>query len=245
MRRAYRSIEFCVLAGLVAVGFHPSAAMADPACTTASLATYIGLDIQGGCTIGNFTFFRFANPEPTTVGNPTVASASQILVTPILTPTGAGFSFSAMTNGGGNLFSVSSNSGTTSIDYYIDYSVDPAPIVVNSRLSIADPPFGNAAVTQTYCTSDVLSNGCEFGEKSQQTVTTADPTSLITFSNPSIFVDINTDISLIATPGDPAGVDQVQAIVDEGAVTATPEPSALMLTSVPLALLWYARRKRA
>lgn len=246
MRRAYRLLELCAVVALVAVGFHPTAALAAPVCTTASLATYISLDISGGCTVGEFTFLRFAYPTPTSTGGAIAATASQIMVTPIPSSNGAGLSFSAWINGGEvNLFSVSSNSGTASLNYYINYSVDPAPIVYDSLLSIADPPYGNASVTQTYCTSDVLANGCQFGTESQQTVTTGNPTSIISFVNPSSLVDVNTDVSLIATPGDPAGFDSLQTAVDVTGPTLTPEPSSLMLTSVPVFLLWCVRRKRA
>lgn len=243
--RAFQLTNFLCFAGIAVAMLFPSTAGAVPVCTASSLSTYISLDASGGCTIGEFTFFRFTAPAPTTTGTPTVATDSQILLTPILTASGAGFSITA-SSGETNLFSISSPSGTTAITYYVDYSVDPAPIIAGAELNI-DPPFGNVSVSQTYCTADVLVDGCELGTESQQTAANPSPlSSVITFPNPSSFVDIDTDISLSATPGNPAGLDAVNALVEIGSVSAVPEPSMLPLMAlVLLPLLFLMRRKRA
>jgi hypothetical protein len=244
MSRTYRLFKLSLFTSLVFAGLYPATALAVPVCGTATLDTYTNptFDREGGCTIGDFTFFRFTAPTPTTIGSPTVASESQILVTPVLIDNGAGLSFSAMSDGV-NLFSVTSPAGTTAVTYFIDYSVDPAPVIGGADLRI-DPPAGDASATQIYCTSDVLST-CSVGNESQQTVTNPSPlVSTITFSNPSQFVDIQTEINLSATPGDPASLDSVTADVTTVSTT-TPEPAAYLLTSAPLLLLFLARRKRA
>lgn len=233
-------LRFCFAVCLIFAGLYPASAFADvSSCPTASLQTYLGLDATGGCTVGEFTFFRFTDPSPTTVGSPTVATASEIMVTPIQTASGAGFQFTAST-GNTNLFSVTSSSGTTSVTYFIDYSVDPAPVIGGADLSI-DPPMGNASVTQYYCASDVLVNNCALGTESQQTVTTSSEVSSIILPNPSSFVDIATDISLVATPGNPASIDAIDALVNTAA-TAVPEPALFPLTGCLLGLLFVGRR---
>jgi hypothetical protein len=249
--RALHLTRFFCFASLAFAVLCPTAAFAVPVCTTASLSTYLGLDTTGGCTIGDFTFFRFTAPTPTTTGSPTVASNSQIYITPIVTASGAGLSFSA-TDGENNLFAISSPSGTTAVTYFIDYSVDPAPIILGSDLDI-DPPYGNVSVTQTYCTADVLVDGCALGTESQQTVANPSPlSSVISFTNPSSFVDIATSITLSATPGDPAGLDSVNAAVSNsaggevGPGGAVPEPSMLpLMPFLLLPLVFLMRRKRA
>jgi hypothetical protein len=242
MSRSFHLTRFCFLAGLVFAGLYPTAAVAVPVCTTGSLASYVSLDSGGGCTIGDYTFLRFSDPTPSTKGSPTVASPWEITVTPILTATGAGFSFTASEDST-NLFAISSASGTTAVTYYIDYSVDPAPIVGTADLSI-DPPHGNVAVTQMYCAADVLATGCRLGVKSQQTVTVSSPVSVITFPSPQSFVDIDTDICLSATPGDPASIDAIDSFVNTPA-SAVPEPATLPLTAGLFTLLFLVRRKRA
>jgi hypothetical protein len=239
--QSFSLTKFFCLAAFVFAVYTPTA-MAIPVCTTSSLSAYIALNTTGGCTVGDLTFLRFTAPTPTITGSPTVASDSQIILTPILTADGGGFAFSA-SSGDTNLFSISSPSGTTSVTYYINYSVDPAPVVAGSDLTL-DPPFGNVSVTQVYCTSDVLVDNCALGVESQQTVTTASTNSSITFPDPSSFVDIATDISLSATPGNPAGFDSINASVSTAAVTNVPEPSSvLMLSAGSLALLSLLRRK--
>jgi hypothetical protein len=236
---SFRLTSLCYLSASIFAGFYPAAAVAVPVCQTGSLASYVALDAGGGCTIGQLTFLQFNDPSPTTTGSPTVANASQILLTPVQTAAGAaGFAFSA-SSGETNLFAISSHWGTTAVTYHIDYAVDPAPIIAGSGMSL-DPPFGNSSASQLYCIGSSFP-GCPGGQEYPQSVTTASPTSTITFASPTSFVEIETGISLLATPGHPAGFDSLNAVID---TVPTPEPALLPLTACGLGLLFLARLKR-
>src|SRR4051794_21490282 len=89
-------------------------------CVTASLQTYIDSDLSGGCNMQD-TFFRFDFSSQVLSGNPVVATASQITVSPISSSISEGFSFSAMV-GDVNYFSTPSGS----VSYQLSYTVDPA-----------------------------------------------------------------------------------------------------------------------
>ena len=227
-----RALAFCI----------PMVALAWPAaadtCQPGSLASYIALDETGGCTVGDFTFFRFSAPTPDSSGNPPVASNSQIMVTPEINSTGVGFSFTASSNGT-NLFAIPNPTQNESVTYHINYTLDPLPVDTGQDLSM-DPPFGNVSVTQRYCLFDVFADGCESGLALQQTVTTGSPHSFVAFPTPASFVDIQTDITLSATPGNPAGFDGLDAVASE----ATPEPASVLLAGAGFAVLYFLGRNR-
>ena len=203
----YALLGMLVLAGL-------KEAQALPVCSTGSLASYMALDSSGGCTTDDLTFFRFSyNPAPVSTGGAPVASASDIMVTPISNSVGIGFSYSS------SFFNVSSGEGVASATYNIGYSVDPPPVIVAEGLSL-DPPFGNVLVSQQLCLNDVLANACAFGIQESHAVTPAVPLSYVTFPSPVPFVDVQTTISLTATPGNPAGFDALET----GSLLASPVP---------------------
>jgi hypothetical protein len=212
-----------------------------PVCQTGSLASYIALDATGGCTVGDYSFFRFAAPSPTVTGNPPVADLSQIQIAPVLGNESVGIHLTA-TSGGTNLFSTSNPKQSESVTYYINYSLDP-PVLAGGGLSL-DPPFGDVVATQRYCLSDVFANGCVLGSQAQQSVTPAHPSSEVTFPNPALFIDVTTDISLNASPGHPAGFDGLTSVFTV-ATSPVPEPSGLMLVAAgvcALALVAYKVR---
>jgi hypothetical protein len=205
---------------------------ATPTCTTGTLASYIDLDNTGGCTIGDFTFNNFAFPAPVTAGNPTVATASEITVTPFNTSAGPGVSFGAMVNGK-NLFSISTTSQTQSITYFINYLVDPGPVIRGESLSM-DPPFGAVKATQEYTSASGVSLG-------RITVTPDIPNDSISFPFLVSRLGVQTCIDMEATPGHPAGFDGI----DAGNVTV-PEPAGvrLLLTGLTICALLFVRRLR-
>ena len=200
----------------------PSGAKALPVCQTGSFASYTALNQTGGCTVGDLIFFRFSAPTPNVVGSITPADLTQILVTPVITPQGDGLSFSS------SGFSLSSSSGLESVVYHLNYSVDPGPVIIGQGLEL-DPPYGNVTVNQKYCISDVLANGCALGLQFAQTVTPPSPVSVINYPYAAAFVDIQTDISLTATPGNPAAFDNLIAVDDLVPVSAVPEPAGVAL----------------
>jgi len=210
-------------------------------CVTGSLQSYIDSDLSGGCTIQD-TFFRFDFVSRVTSGNPVVATASQITVTPISTFTSEGFSFSAMVNGT-NYFSTPSGSVT----YEINYTVDPATAGADMNL---DPPFGDVSATQSYCLNDILPS-CSHGLELAQTVSTHNaPSSLssrIAFPIPVsslALVDVGTSITL----NGPAGFDSLNAVFETTTAAAVPEPSGALLAFCGLSVvsaLGYVKRRSA
>jgi hypothetical protein len=241
MNLASCAISRCCLICAVIIAAS-AAANATPVCVTNTLASYIALDPTGGCTIGDAIFFRFSAPATSVTGNPPVASASQILVTPVLNSIGPGLAFTAVV-GGTNLFSIPNPTEADSVTYHIDYTFDPG--VAGDDLSL-DPPFGDISATQKYCLYDVFANSCNLGTQAQQTVTTASPFSQITFPIPASFIDVQTDITLNASPGNPAGFDGLNSVF-----VATPsitEPANILLTGFSLCgfslLLCMARKRR-
>jgi hypothetical protein len=227
MNLASCAISRCCLIGAVIIAAS-AAANATPVCVTNTLASYIALDPTGGCTIGDAIFFRFSAPATSVTGNPPVASASQILITPILNSTGVGLAFTAVV-GSTNLFSIPNPTESDSVTYHINYTFDP--LEVGSDLSL-DPPFGDVSATQKYCLYDVFAGGCNLGTQTQQTVTTASPFSQITFPIPSSFIDVQTDISLNASPGHPAGFDGLTSVFVS--TPSVPEPANILLTGFGL-----------
>jgi hypothetical protein len=199
-------------------------------CQTGSLADYIGLNRQGGCTIGDLSFFRFSAPTPTSSGNPVLADTSQITVTPTVTSEGVGFTFTATQNGT-NYFSLPNPTTAQSATYYINYTIDPAPVEVGETLAL-DPPFGNVTATSNVCLFDVLSNGCALGIPTGLSVSTASPFASILYPVPAFFIDVQNTINLQATPGNPAGFDGLIEIYEFSGGTAVPEPMSLLLTGI-------------
>ncbi len=213
-------------------------------CVTASLQSYINSDLSGGCSIQD-TFFRFNFASQVLSGNPVVATASQITVTPISTATSEGFSFSALVNGV-NYFSTPSGS----VSYGISYTLDP--VTTGADLSL-DPPFGDVRATQSYCLNDVFPS-CSLGIDLSQTVSTANaPSSLssrVTFPisvSSLALVDVNTSILL----NGPAGFDALSSVFSTTTqAAAVPEPSAALLALCGLSLVlglggvkrWFAAR---
>lgn len=200
-------------------------------CVTGSLQSYINSDLSGGCSIQD-VFFRFNFSSQVLSGNPVVATASEITVTPISTAVSEGFSFSAVV-GGVNYFSTPSGS----VSYQLNYTVDPATAGADMSL---DPPFGDVRATQSYCLNDVFPS-CSLGLDLSQTVSTANaPESLsshVTFPiavSSLALVDVNTVITL----NGPAGFDALNAVFDTTAqAAAVPEPSGAFLALCGLSLV--------
>jgi len=231
-----------MISGAIVVGCASAATL--PICETGSLASYIALNANGGCTIGDYSFFRFTAPSPGVAGNPPVANPSQIQITPVVGNQSIGIELTA-TSDGINLFSIPNPTEIESVTYHINYSVDP-PVLGSGGLSL-DPPFGDVLATQHYCLSDVFANGCVLGPQVQQSVTPEHPFSQVGFPNPAVFVDITTDITLNASPGHPAGFDGLTSVLNV-ATNPVPEPSELMLAGAglcALALVKYKARASA
>jgi hypothetical protein len=155
-----------------------------------------------------------------------VATDSQILVTPFETSAGAGFSISA--SDGDNLFAISSTSGTASVTYYFDYFAFSTGIA-GASLSL-DPPYGDVTINQFFC-NGFLSGGCLGSSIGQQTASSGSPSS--TFSVSDSF-GTETEITLTATPGNPAGFDSLTTFV------VVPEPSTGALAGAVLVLVAMA-----
>jgi hypothetical protein len=209
-------------------------------CVTASLQSYINSDLSGGCSQED-RFFRFDFSSQVLSGDPVIATASQILVTPMSTATSEGFSFSAMVDGV-NHFSTPSGS----VSYQISYTIDPATTGADMSL---DPPFGDVRATQSYCLNDVLP-ACAHGQQLSQTVSTANsPVSLDSHVNFPIAVSnlALVDVTTVITLNGPAGFDALNtSFSTTPQVAAVPEPSAalLALCGLPVLLLAGAVRRQ-
>ncbi len=229
----YALLSFLVLAGIQEV-------RALPLCPTASLAEYISLDSAGGCLSNDLTFFRFSYATPVSTGGAPVAAASDVLVTPLNSSIGIGFSFSS------SYFMLNNPTTVESATYGIGYSVDPPPIIVGEGLSL-DPPYGAVNVVQNLCQNDVVSNGCAYGIPVTQRVTPTSPTSFVYFPSPVPFVDVQTMFTLSASPGNPAGFDALQTGSLLTVPTAAPEPASAALSGLAVMIATaglYFRRKR-
>jgi hypothetical protein len=209
-------------------------------CLVGSLQSYINSDINGGCTIQD-RLFRFDFVSQVLSGDPVVATASQITVSPINTPASEGFSFSAMVNGT-NYFETPSGS----VSYLISYSIDP--VTGGADMSL-DPPFGDVRATQSYCLNDVLP-ACAHGQQLSQTVSTANPPgsldSHVNFPIPVSNLAL-VDVTTVITLNGPAGFDALNtSFSTTPQVAAVPEPSAalLALCGLPVLLLAGAVRRR-
>jgi hypothetical protein len=217
---------------LLAFGLLPVSMNASSVCQTGSLADYVALNRQGGCTIGDLSFFRFSAPTPTSSGNPVLADTSQITVTPTVTSQGLGFTFTATQNGT-NYFSLPNSTTAQSATYYINYTIDPAPVEVGETLTL-DPPFGNVTATSNVCLFDVLSNDCALGIPTGLSVSTASPSASVLYPVPAFFIDVQNTINMQATPGNPAGFDGLVELYEISASTAVPEPMNVLLTGIGL-----------
>src|SRR4051812_16679951 len=188
-------------------------------CLPGSLQSYINSDVTGGCSLQD-TFFRFDFSSQVLSGSPVVATASQILVTPISTPISEGFGFSAMVDGV-NYFSTPSGS----VSYQISYTVDPATGGADMSL---DPPFGDVRATQSYCLNDVLP-ACAHGQQLSHTVSTANPPSSLD-SHVDFPIPVSNlalvDVTTLITLNGPAGFDALNASFSTTPqVAAVPEPA--------------------
>jgi hypothetical protein len=230
-----KGFRFAAILPLLTCCLWPSDAKALPVCQTGSFASYAALNQTGGCTVGDLIFFRFASPTPNVVGGLTPADLTQILVTPVITSQGDGLSFSS------SGFFISSSSGLESVTYHLNYSVDPGPIIVGQTLEL-DPPYGNVTANQKYCVSDVLANNCALGLQFAQTVTPPSPVSVINYPYAAAFVDVQSDINLTATPGNPAGFDNLTTIEDIVPVSVAPEPTGVALLLCGLLVFAIAGR---
>lgn len=218
-----RSLQFIGISALT-LSLCPSlvsAATVSP-CETGTLASYIDEPSTWSCTVGTIALSGFSNFSVTSVGNPTVATSSEITVTPITNLDGnAGFALSAM-QGGTNFFSISAGSVTYSLNYFLD------PFVGEIGL---DPPSGDVTATQQYCVGDVFNDGCSHGTLLSQAVTTASPNSTIILGASPSFVDVNTTITL----NGPASFDALNIVYGMG--SPAPEPASLLLMGVGFAIL--------
>jgi hypothetical protein len=230
--------KYLLICGVIIVGGASAATL--PVCQAGSLASYIALDATGGCTVGDYSFFRFTAPTPTVTGNPPLADLSQIQITPVVNSGSVGIQLAAASDGI-NLFSIPNPTEIESVTYHINYSVDP-PVLGSGGISL-DPPFGDVLATQRYCLSDVFANGCVLGPQVQQSVTPEHPFSEVSFPNPAVFVDITTDITMNASPGHPAGFDGLTSVLNV-ATAPVPEPSEVLLVAVGLCALAFVRTKR-
>ncbi len=234
-----------------------------PTCSTASLATYIAM--KGGCILGELGFTNFSF---TGMGS-NVVSASAVTVTPLFfagdsesLPT-AGLSFSSPG------FSVTGNQSAT---YFLDYSVDPHPIIVNfdDTLNTSSPVApGVASISTNLCiggpfapSSSSFARGASLPGCGQ---TAGSPPS---FSAALNVFDDGVTKQLFDTTGDfdPANFADVQNMIQLSANGASadfnhfsnsleylpdthdthiPEPASYGLIGGGLLVLWLAGKRRA
>jgi hypothetical protein len=236
MNRQHYLLFRLVIPSALVIG--ASAVASATPCVVGSLQSYIDLNASGGCTIGGAplnTFFDFKFSS-TSTGDATVASASQITVAPVDTPTLFGLTFSATVNGV-NLFSTPAGSSVT---YYIDYLIDPA--TSGPDLSL-DPVVGNVSATQDYCLNDYFP--CSRGVSLSQTVSNTNPPSSLSsqlrwpIPPASIrLIDVGTTITL----NGPASFDALNSFQ----ATTVPEPANIVLAGCGLflfAVLLCAKRR--
>jgi hypothetical protein len=218
------------------------------ACTTQSLAAYVGLG-PSGCDIspiprdpGFLNFKDFGFTVLASGGGVIPISASDIQLSPLDGHTGFGFNVTAP-NGSGTKFSVT---GTQFVQYQITYTIDPLgprplPRLLNMRRDPTVAP-GNATVTVNYCV------GAAFGISGCPTL------DVVSFH----VTDLGTSSTLLAEASLPGGVTVfgVQEIIDlngHGTGTAEfgsfrdvniPEPRSIPLLAIALLCLWQFSRRR-
>ncbi len=215
---------------------------------------------SGVCSVGElgFTSFSFTGTGPGT--NPIPASA--VTVTPVFSGKGdsgvprSGLSFSSP------LFSVT---GGQSANYFLNYSIDPHPIIVNfyDVLDTSSPVApGIASITTALCVggrflpSTATSGGCvpepgsltTFGASlnvfdNGVTKKLLDTTG--TFSRVN-FVDVHNNIVLMANgQGGSADFNRFTNLAGYVPDTLVPEPASFIFIGAGLVILWRLRRSRA
>jgi len=180
---------FPILAALFSIPAFP----AQPTCVTGTLQSYIALDPQGGCTISGYAFENWAYTQ-TGVSIP----ATDILVTPILSATSPGFSFSVASGQNWQLGVGQSYTGTI---YITQQSVPGTTTIFSgSTLSLSGGGVntGELIVTGTGCLAGFLP-GCsqQLGTTPYVTeVTTSPGSSVLTFAGNTQSSQLSVNIAL-------------------------------------------------
>ena len=229
LRNAFRLLTGL---GLLAVGgstvVYASGLPLGPACPTATLGTYVAdFSTSPGCSLGNLDVYNFFGAA-SNGSSPDSSALNNVLVTP--DPTNYTFTFSNF----GSLFS--SDPSMT-----INYTIDPAPVVLGQRIGL-DPPTGDVTVTQYYCGAGTFQNliltsggngNCSGTFLGTNSVTPSIPLASITFGTAYSLVDTQALISIGSGGGS----------FDALSTTAVlPEPATAGLAGVALLGLFLKRR---
>jgi hypothetical protein len=225
--------------------------MAAASCSTASLASYIGLGAAGctvnGVLVNDFNFLVVA----TSLGSPLTSGA--ITVTPTFTANKYDLLFSATGLTPSTGFTVS---GADFAKYEIDFNWDPVVVGAEDELDVAPVFPGTATVTTKLC------NGQAFGGATCPTF--ASPTNTLTVFSDGKPADLiaTADTALVppaclmgppvCAPTVVIGTTSLVDLEANGASSQitgfdtsvfTPEPGTLFLTAAGLALAWRRFRR--
>jgi hypothetical protein len=163
-----------LLAGIL-VMFGGTAGVAAPCPTTPLADPYLGGQ-NFSCEIGQFTIknFRFESSSES-------VPASRILVTPIDTPSGVGFQFTAVFDEGPE----------RSSSYSISYEVDPPPDIIHGQQIDLDPTGDVKLVTSLCSVSFPCSGGTDLGTL---VATPGNPIASTTFNPDRNFVAVQNSL---------------------------------------------------
>jgi hypothetical protein len=220
---------------LLSLGFFGSAAVADVACATDTLANYEALG-PGGCTVKGLPFMGFSFSTVAVSGGAVAVDASQVSVSPVDPVVQAGLNFAS------NGFSVTAGQFA---QYQLAFSADDPPIIHGWDLQLFDPVTFPAVIiiTSEECLGAAfLGSACPTGLTVTNTAFDNGITSVLTdtqFFPASRIVGELTTITLDATNGGSASFTSFTELA-----VLVPEPSTVLLTASSLLLLFLVRRAR-
>lgn len=230
LRNAFRLLTGL---GLLAVGgstvVYASGLPLGPACPTATLGTYVAtFSTSPGCSLGNLDVYNFFG-ESFTGSSPDSSALNNVLVKP--DPTNYTFRFSSF----GSLL-------TSGADLTINYTLDPAPVVLGQTIGL-DPPTGDVTVTQYYCGAGTFQNviltsggngNCNGTFLGTNSVTPSTPLASLTFGTAYSLVDTQALITIGSGGGSFDGLSTASSVL--------PEPATAGLVSLALLGLYVKRR---